>query len=75
MPYNNNGISGSQKRLFNKDDLTRLFTLDPDGVCESLDRLQQAQDGAWTKKCSTGKEHSKAVIGISQRSRVYGDKK
>ena len=70
----NNGFSGSQKRLFDKDDLTRLFTLDPDGVCESLDKLQQAQDGAWTKKCSTGKAHSKAVIGISQRSRVYGDK-
>ena len=51
----NNGHSAPQRRLFDKEELTRLFTLDPDGTCESLDKLQQAQNGAWTKKCSTGK--------------------
>jgi len=63
----------TQKLIFDKDELTKLFTLEPDGKCESLELFQQSQDGAWTKKCSTSKA-DKAVIGISQRSKVYKDK-
>ncbi|KAL3915117.1 MAG: hypothetical protein SGARI_008254 [Bacillariaceae sp.] len=66
----------TQKSLFDKDELTKLFTLEPDGKCESLELFQQSQDGAWTKKCSTTikTDNNKAVIGISQRSKVYKDK-
>lgn len=65
--------SSFQKSLFDKDDLTKLFTLEPDGVCECLDKFKQKQDGAWTKKCTTRKDQHNAVIGISQRSKVYED--
>ena len=63
----------AQKSLFDKDELTKLFTLEPDGKCESLELFQQSQEGAWTKKCSTSKSN-KAVLGISRRSKVYEDK-
>ena len=63
----------TQKSLFDKDELTKLFTLEPDGKCESLELFNQCQDGAWTQKCSTSKAN-RAVIGISQRSKVYKDK-
>ena len=65
--------SSTQKPIFDKEELTKLFTLEPDGKCESLELFRQSQDGAWTKKCSTNKSN-KAVIGISQRSEVYKDK-
>ena len=63
-----------KKRLFDKDELTKLFTLGPDGACECLDLFNQPQDATWTEKCSTGKGQSKDVIGISLRKKVYEDK-
>ena len=68
------GDAGSfQKRYYDKEELTKLFELDPAGKCESLERFQQSDDGAWTKKCSTSKEHN-SVVGISRRSVIYKDK-
>lgn len=68
------GCAGPQRRLFDKDELTQLFTLQPDGTCESLEKLEQKDDGNWTKKCSTGPSECSGVIGISRRRHVYGEK-
>jgi hypothetical protein len=63
----------NQKKYFNKEELTKLFYLEADGVCKSLDRFEQSEKSAWTKSCSITKGH-KAVVGISQRSKVYKTK-
>lgn len=60
----------NQKSYFNKEELTQLFYLEADGVCHSLDRFEQSEKGAWTKSCSIPKGH-RAVVGVSQRSKVY----
>ena len=58
------------KRNYDKEELSRLFELDPPGKCDSLERFQQPDDGSWTDKCSTSKEHD-AVVGISRRTVIY----
>jgi len=65
--------SGSLARMYNKDELTELFRLDPPGKCESLARMQLGGDKSnedWKKKCSISQRHKHAV-GISRRSDIY----
>lgn len=59
-----------QKRIYTKDELTQLFELDADGRCESLERSNQSDDGAWRNKCSIRRD-TPAVVGISRRSVIY----
>jgi len=73
---NGNGDSGSganPSRLWNKDELSKVFELAPEGTCETIDRLKESKDykkGDWIHKCSI-KESHKSVVGISRRCDVY----
>ena len=62
-----NRSKGFQNRDYDKDDLTKLFQLEADGVCESLELSLKAHGSALMNKCSTPKNHG-SIVGISRRS-------
>ncbi|CAB9508719.1 CHD3-type chromatin-remodeling factor [Seminavis robusta] len=62
-----NRSKGFEMRFYDKDELTKLFTLEPDDVCESL-KLSLKQGSACLKKCSVNSNDKKSVVGISRRN-------
>lgn len=65
--------SNDLSRLYNKNELSRLFELAPDGSCETIERLKESgnfDERKWKHKCSISKSHE-AVVGISRRCDLY----
>ena len=62
----------TQKKVYDKDDLTKLFQLEPDGKCDSLKHFQVSHSGTSQNMCSIT-ENNPLVVGISQRNAIYKD--
>ena len=61
-----------QINVYDKDELTKLFELEPDGKCNSLTHFQQPDSGTWQKMCSISDDNP-LVVGISQRNAIHKD--
>ena len=61
-----------QTNVYDKDELTKLFELEPDGKCDSLKHFQQSHSGTSQNVCSIT-ENNPLVVGISQRNAIYKD--
>jgi len=66
-------------RHYNREELSEMFVLEEDGVCESYSLLRQASSSSSAgsssateieKKCSIGKKHE-GILGISLRCDAY----
>ena len=64
--------TASLARHYNKEELSELFTLGPDGICETLQRLNPSdkEQSSWRKKCDVKKDCA-AISGLSRRNDIF----
>jgi hypothetical protein len=61
-------------RLYNKDELSRLFELAPHGTCETIERLGLPSHAIKKGECIVSKQHE-SLVGLTRRSDIYNLKK
>ena len=71
---NEGSLSVTDARLYNKDELSQLFELEPHGVCKTIERLDLPSGGVQKGKCIVSKKHS-SIVGLTRRSDIYKFKK
>jgi hypothetical protein len=59
--------STEKMKFYDKDDLTKLFGLEEDGVCDSLENMRKTKGSGCLKKCSLGAKKRNVIVGISKR--------
>ena len=67
-------LSVTDARLYNKDELSQLFELEPHGICKTIERLDLPDDASRTEKCIISKDHP-SIVGLTCRSDIYNLKK
>ena len=67
-------LSVTDARLYNKDELSQLFELEPHGICKTIERLDLPDEVSQSDKCSISKDHP-SIVGLTRRSDIYNLKK
>jgi len=68
-------IAVTDARLYNKDELSQLFELEPHGVCKTIERLKLPNGGELMGAgCIVSKKH-KSVVALTRRSAIYDSSK